>query len=238
MAKADLGIAALESMPTLPSRNTRSSSSAALIGTGAEALARISSLLSENPLMLNRLQAPSLVSPTIYKFVVYLSETMSSEERQRIWALAEPLINSGRREELEEARAYRLADWAIREVLPLAIESSRQHGQDSACLRGLSPIRDKDTAQLAIVAGTASQSQASKAGVQALADCAFAAVRSAFMVIRCPESPSRCATIVSDSATAAVSAGVDKKVLVEMKLLLIDELCSPRLEPQINSCPS
>jgi hypothetical protein len=90
---------------------------------------------------------PSCVCPSLREFTVRVNDAMSDAERQRLRPYLGRMIGTagdGR----APARAYRLVDWAVREVAPLAMDAGGR-ADVARTLRALAGVRDFGSAQAA-----------------------------------------------------------------------------------------
>lgn len=105
--------------------------------------------------------------------------------------------------EVERRRAYLLADWACRTILPLALEAAHLDDHASA-MRGLDPVVDPVTAHAARDAAMAAR-DAVAAAYAADAAAAYAGVAAAYAGAAAADA----AAAADDAGAAAAYAGAD-----------------------------
>ena len=90
---------------------------------------------------------PACVSPVIAEFGRTSNDKMPDNETRDKWLkpLIPIMIGTAGSAELELRRAFRLADWAVREIAPIALDRAGL-GDHAATLRALLPIVDEGTA--------------------------------------------------------------------------------------------
>jgi hypothetical protein len=88
---------------------------------------------------------PEHASRVLTVFMQRLNDRATDDERQRLKPYALKLVNTRASHEVEVKRAYVLADWAVREGAPFAIEW-RGFPEQAAALRSLPEVKDHDSA--------------------------------------------------------------------------------------------
>jgi len=190
---------------------------------------------------------PASVSPLLYLFLDKLRSGMNAEESRVLWPFAARLVDSGLEPGAETLRLVRLTDWTIREVLSLALESSGLVFQARA-VRKCEPIETQadcrqaeQVARAAYFAAGAAADAATPGSVEALsARAARAAAESAtgaavFAQADRPRDKPIPRSMLSaqcaiDCVESAASAGAERKVLIEMQVAILDQLC-PASDP-------
>ena len=128
---------------------------------------------------------PACVSPCLAAYGRALNDAMPTKQRQRLIPLIPRLIGTAQ-PELEQQRAYLLADVAMRVLAPMALRSAHLD-DDAGKLEALPPIIDKRSARAAAdaayaaadAAAYAAARAAARAAAYAAADAADAAARAA-----------------------------------------------------------
>lgn len=92
---------------------------------------------------------PACVSDVLSAFVRTVNDIMFYEERQKLKPVLPKLVGTAGSEAQEQARAYRLADWAVRVLTPLVLKT-KGNPVDAALLRSLKPVVDEASAKAAI----------------------------------------------------------------------------------------
>jgi len=91
--------------------------------------------------------SPSCVDPVIRGFAIRLNDAGAfSQWRDELKPFAARLANTNQGHALTRKRRFACADWAIREIAPLAIDACGKAPELAAELRALPPIVDKATA--------------------------------------------------------------------------------------------
>ncbi|HTJ77668.1 MAG TPA: hypothetical protein VL357_01610 [Rariglobus sp.] len=91
--------------------------------------------------------SPKCACPVIRRFVIKCNDSWNQENRQKLVALIPQIVGSKSTPQVERARAYHFADFAIRIVLP-ALLKKLGHAAEGEKLLALAKITDKATAEL------------------------------------------------------------------------------------------
>jgi hypothetical protein len=125
--------------------------------------------------------APACACPVLTKYAVRLNDAMGigpdgdALRARYLHDLAPMLVGSRSTPDVEEARAYVLADHAVRVFAPLALESAGLHGQAKR-LRTLGAVIDRRSAYAAAQASAAASRAAAEASRAAQASRTAAGV--------------------------------------------------------------
>jgi hypothetical protein len=111
-------------------------------GEGKACLLEVVSMLAGEPFS----DDPECACPVLASFGRRTNDWLNDDERQLLWQFTTRIVGSRADRETEQRRAYRMADWAVREVAPLALEAQGR-GEEAAKLRALDPVVDKATAR-------------------------------------------------------------------------------------------
>ena len=201
---------------------------------------------------------PEQISRPVYAFLMRLAANMSKSERQRLWPFANRLgePSPDRRHAIYSQQAYRFADWAVRELLPLAASTSTADIDGLEKIAALRPIVDRASA---ISAANAAISLSNCPGSLFAVAATGAEICSAARLSPEPSDPgdglrvdsgARAGLRAESSARAAIrasvfalSCGVDQEVLLAMQLSLLDQFCplplqlpSRSLGPKLANC--
>jgi len=241
MAKADLdqSLLAAGAQPTL-SRRGRSlfaSSDASVIRSSPKGLRAVPETdfsqpgISEVIAMFagarGGFDCPEKICPTIFAFLVQTNNFFDQADRLRLWPFARRLAYSKSSVPAEQERIYRLADWAIREVLPLAFAAEKQVIA-VGILKRLEPLVSRESAkpaQLALeeIAGFPDLSESAR---RALCDGTSALKFSLEAVEAIGAGPMLFKTKIFAAAHyAGFAAKVDRQLLVQARLGLLEEFC-------------
>ena len=110
--------------------------------------------------------APECVDPCLRGFAIKLNDSrVFAEWRDELKPFAARLANTNQGVALTKKRVFACADWAVREIAPLALE--KRHPESAARLRAVPEIVDESTA---LAARTVAQ--AASAAAYAAADAA------------------------------------------------------------------
>lgn len=180
---------------------------------GKGCLMEVVSMLAGEPFS----DTPECACPVLSGFARRTNDWMHEEERQLLWPFTTRLVNSRGSKEETRRRAYRMADWACREVAPLALEWAGKAGGASE-LRGLPPVVDKGTAEVASKMRRAAYAAYANHATY-VAGCAAAA---AAFIGPYPGYAAAAGAHAADVAHASRFA-----CPVQMRLSLLDELCPP-----------
>jgi len=182
--------------------------------------------------------APDRVCSTLYEFAVRTRDSLRSDESPHLWQFAARLVDSQTDPATESVRAFRFADWAVRELLPFVLESG-QRSDDAKRLHELDPIVNQATAQ-SVYEVIASLNDTGVARTVAMA--ARFAFSSSFVTfgpdaqrnskrdLLQPANPRRpFRQVAIYAAIASINAEhqsyVHRDTLVQMRLALLDQLC-------------
>lgn len=91
--------------------------------------------------------APACVSPALRAFLIGLNDSAPRGPRQKLKALIPVVVGTASRGN-DRQRAYALADWAIRVVVPLALDAAG-YREEAKTLRDLPEVKDEVTARVA-----------------------------------------------------------------------------------------
>jgi len=249
MAKADSDDVSLDRDPRALRRLAKSAASlssnsdSCVARRDKEALTAISAMICAPVLDSNKPgRPPPGVSSSLYAFVRKLRDAAGSEN---LWpfatrlAASSPLGGTDREaaasRTAELARVFRLADWATREVAPLALDLVALNMQ-SRLLRSLAPVQDSnsaragaDTANTAAVRASVASAGASNSADFARKAAVFAGRADDAFNVPDPVALAWAGAYAAGSAAAAAesaaAAGVDRQVLIAMQLSLLNELC-------------
>jgi hypothetical protein len=158
--------------------------------------------------------SPECACPVLSEFARQTNDWMKDDERHLLWPFTTRLAGSKADRETEQKRTYRMADWACREVTPLALEAASKD-EAARSLRELAPVTDRESAAAAhaYAAHAAYAAHGAYAARTAAAHAAYAA-----------------RTAAAHAAYAAHAAAADyayRPTILQMRLDLLDELCPP-----------
>jgi len=161
---------------------------------------------------------PISVSPILYRFTFGL-EHLSAEELEQLWPFALRLAGSVATFETERRRAHLLADWALREVLPAALEAN---GATNAAenLRNFEPINNAANAVLAELEARS----IGKINNGSVGSAAFAAANSAYFCSS-PLGFEKAGISAAHVAADAIRAGAKREAILQMQLAVLDRVC-------------
>jgi len=160
--------------------------------------------------------APRGVSLPLYAFFSYAARNLDKNDK-RLWPFVNRLLGSSANSCVESTRIFRLTDWAVREVSPLALEANGLL-TEAASLRQLAPVNDESSADAARIASDSIAS--SWAGTRSVFAASWAA--------KSANNNSWTAGIYAEIASErAIEAGADREILLNMQVVLLDELCPP-----------
>jgi len=221
MAKADLSDS-LETDSAISVRNKADSDPSSGSPKNSDTLLQIVSILIDPEERQANSKAPPGVCPALYRFIFrpLCDISIDAEEVEMLWPLAARLIDSDSGTATGQRRAQRFADWAVREVLPLALEVNNCQAHAKK-LRRLKPIHDRASAAAAeqaakIFAGGA-QSDSCRRAARDAAAAAYSA--------RLWASSAGSAAHYASSAAAHASADIGRGKVLEMRTALLDEVC-------------
>jgi len=184
-------------------------------------------------------RTPERVCPALYSFSVSIDGALNQDDRAGLWPFATRLLDSKVDSAAEQARAFQIADWAVREVAPLAFEFWGQT-QAAESLRALAPLNKEtaDTASLVLheaARAAGSQIQLVASAEQALHEVSGHAINSLCRADDCSEYGAfssiaehfagAAAAEAAEAAGAAESSGVDSELLSQISLNLLDRIC-------------
>jgi hypothetical protein len=159
--------------------------------------------------------SPECVCPLIASFGRRANDRFRDDERQLLKSVAPLMVGTTGSLALLKRRAFRCADWAVREMAPVALEA-RGFKEKGALLRGLVPITDRETAlkarDVAREARRIAYAAYAAYAAAAYADADYAAAADA----------------AADAAYAAAYAAKRKAIrrrIVDSTIALIRELC-------------
>jgi hypothetical protein len=160
---------------------------------------------------------PACVCPVVASFARRLNDRLPDDRRQALVPLIPLLVGTAGSTALRRRRAYRCADWAVREVAPRALRAAGLDEQ-AARLEALAPITDGATARAATTVARAAAAAAYAAAAAADATAAYAAAAAA-------------------DATAAYATGAAAYAAAapEQAIALLRELCEMRDEQEVQS---
>jgi len=237
MAKADSAEETASSMRQASSSGPLSSIIAK--AEAGESLATLTSILNgAEP----ELIAPEEVCTVLYSFLLHIRKRLDSTEQQHLWPFANRLIQSdtGQAESIE--RTCRIADWAIREVAPRALQETG-YSAEATELFELEAFADLRTARLVcgaieVVGGSIQARAPGTAAATKTVNAARETARCASYI--CFRKPRETASdferlfphwaagvcyAALNTVRRAESAGVSRHSLLEMQLSLLDQLC-------------
>lgn len=153
----------------------------------------------------------SCVCPVVRAFAIGLNEQLPFDERQRLKQVANEVLGTKGSRELERRRAYRCADWAVREIAPIALERAHQHDH-ARILRGLPTVVDEQSAH------NAASAAAARAPIFAVVNAHTAARKAA-------RGAGGAASIYAASFAAVAGASA---CAVDLSIACLRELCAMR----------
>jgi len=158
---------------------------------------------------------PQCACPIISAFARGTNDWMNDEERQLLWPFTTRLVDSKADDIVEQARTYRIADWLLREVDPLAFELAG-YPAEADNIRALAPITNEETARWAWLNFRSISKESCSARVTTVSHFArFVERNSLPLAIR----------VASYASLAADIHGFsDRSKLVQMRIDLLDEL--------------
>jgi len=173
------------------------------------ALSEVVSLIEtgQEPRTVVPFSAPAEVDPILYRFVKELRRDMNAEESQVLWPLVNRLLDSELKAADRSAAAYIIADWTVRQAVPLALDKEGFPGAALA-LRGLAPIVDQETAATSL-----KYIEVEDINQAAAAEAIFGLPE--LGLVR---------NSAEDAIENAIEAGVDRGPLIQMRLDLISRL--------------
>jgi len=136
----------------------------------------------------------SCVCPVIRRFIVMTNDAIPEDLLGELYGpLAWEILGTATGDPaIEQQRAYRFADWAVRQITPIALRAAGM-GDHASKLESLSPVVDQQTAD-----ATAAASYAANAADAA--DAAHAAARAASYAAAC--AAARAASYAANAADA------------------------------------
>jgi len=194
-------------------------------------------------------QVPAGVSESLYLFISRLKKQLNADEEHLLWQFASRLLNSNELSQEERLnRAGFFADWAVREILPLALAESTLPDRFSAArLRHFAPITDPESAEDAIdlvlqisakskkdalrpgsnpgslkTSGSPAQTSAAIAAIAAYASSAAKSLVTRPGSYNCSWFA---AVHAANAANRAEAAGVNRETLIQMRIDLLDRIC-------------
>jgi len=171
--------------------------------------------------------APEGVSPALFTFFLRTKLTLDEGEHYLLWPFVIRLIGSGLDLRAEGRRAYRLVDWTVRQVTPLAIRAVGLEKEAEALCRR-EPIIDSSTARACNsekVLGNLDLEPTSEAEAAAIMTSHNAARSVKAAAFSLSHFGIGSAFYADAAVTAARGAGADQRALIQMRLSLLDELC-------------
>ena len=117
---------------------------------------------------------PACVSPVLLALMIGLNDQMDDETRQRLRTFIVRTLGTAD-DSQDERRTYMVADWAVRECAPMALEASGLNKR-AQTLRELPAVEDQVTARAAAAAADAACADAASAAASAAAYAAAAHV--------------------------------------------------------------
>jgi hypothetical protein len=166
--------------------------------------------------------SPSCVDPVIRGFAIRLNDAGAfSQWRDELKPFAARLANTNQGHALTRKRRFACADWAIREIAPLAIDACGKAPEFAAELRALPPIVDKATA----LAGRAVARQAERK-LRADATATYAAYAYAAAVAAAAAD----AAVAAVATAAAVASADAKRPFWDASLAMLGRLCDMTAE--------
>jgi hypothetical protein len=169
---------------------------------------------------------PDCFCPALAAFGRCVNDWLRDDERHVLWPYTLRMggTNDGRSVE----RAFRFADWAVREVTPVALEA-RGLVDAARLLRQATPVVDETTARAAAAAANAAN-YAANAANYAVADAADAANYAA----NAAANGAAYAAYAAAYAAANAAAHAARPLVIDMCLAILDELCPPA--PTADQC--
>ncbi len=170
---------------------------------------------------------PGCVCPVVGTFGRPANDRMEHEDRQRLKALLPLMLGTAGSVALQVRRALRLADWATREIAPLALDKANLPAE-AAKLRALSPIVDRATALLARDAAAA-HNAASAAYYAAAAAAAYYAASAASAAYYAAYAAAYVAA-AHNAASAAYYAAAAANATADQIIAILREICAMKEE--------
>lgn len=163
---------------------------------------------------------PDCACPVLTSFAIATNDWMDDDERQLLWPFTTRLVGSRGGPTTTRDRALRMADWACREIVPLAMEAEG-HKAEADKARSLNPIVGMESA---LMARDALQSYATHAATNAATYAAYAAN---YATDAAHAAHAANAAHAATAANAAARYPADRSTLIQMRISLLDELCPP-----------
>ncbi len=173
------------------------------IGDGA-CLLELTSWLADEPWS----DQPQCVSPVLAAFGRNLNDRLFADHLDDLKPFAPRLIGTAGHYDIDQQAAYLLADWAVRDITPRALDAIGLTDH-AATLRALAPVVDREsarTAKEAYRAAAASASASASAAAYAAAASAASASAAAYASAAASASTASAAYAAHAAAHAAASA--------------------------------
>jgi hypothetical protein len=183
---------------------------------------------------------PECVDPVIRKLCIWVNDTLRDGEREeKIGPYIFLPVGTNMGSALSVKRALRAADWAVREIAPIALQASG-FGTIAPTLRLLQPVRDRASADAAAHAAA----HAADAVEYAAADAAYAAYAAAYAAYAASAAAYAADAAYAAYAASAAAYAAEYAVLlpglrggvVDSAIALIVELCGMGSEEPVNTC--
>ena len=173
--------------------------------------------------------SPECASPVITKLAVWVNDSCSDELRNQLLRdLPWRIVGTRTHEEIEQQRAFMVADWAVRFLCPIPL---RRAGltNEAARLEGLPVIDSCDAASAASKAASAAASAASKAASAAAYAASYAASAASYAASDASYAASAASYAASAASYAASAASyaaryADQEVIQRSCVDLIDRM--------------
>jgi len=175
---------------------------------------------------------PIKTCPALYEFVFRIGAGLDPSEREQLWPFVSRLSGSKASPEVELARVFRFADWAVRKIswIPL---SKIGLNAEAKRLRDHEPIVDRVSAERAYSIASGIYNDDTLIGVSASTGFAASAAHYAATIHTSPMYVSASAGSAARCAEIVASAAADRENILQLQIALLDELC-PTSSPQIS----
>jgi hypothetical protein len=169
-------------------------------------------------------------------FAIRLNDSLPRDARQALKVVAPEILNTRGSRALETRRAFRCADWAVREVAAGALVAA-ELVENALALRGLDPVVDEATARaardLARTAAAAADAAYYAYAAAAAAYAAYAAAAAAYAAYAA--NAAAYAANAADyaayaAAAAAYAAYAARTVIHERSIAFLRDLCAMKDE--------